>query len=119
MPVPKATAVLLAPKRKEAADDEVLLIITVPSVDAVSALIVWVVPLRSTVAVSVVATSGLMIRPPLATKVSVVPESTAVVVATLAVNVVALSSETILLPAGTLVPVNCCPTVRPAVLSTV
>jgi hypothetical protein len=119
VPVPKATAVSLAPKRKVAADDEVLLIITVPSVDAVSALIVWVVPFRSTVAVSVVSNSGLMIRPPLAAKVSAVPEATSVVGATLAVNVVALSIEMILLPAGTLVPVNCCPTVRPAVLLTV
>ena len=40
MPVPKATAVLLAPKRKEAADDEALSMTTVPSVMAVSALMV-------------------------------------------------------------------------------
>ena len=63
--MPKATAVLLAPKRKAAVVDEVLLMTTVPSVDAVRALMVWVVPFRSTVAVSVVATSGLMMRPAL------------------------------------------------------
>ena len=64
-PVPKLTAESLAPKRKEAALVEVLLMTTVPSVVAVSALTVCVVPLRSTVAVSKATKSGEMSRPPL------------------------------------------------------
>ena len=109
----------MAPKRKAAAVDEVLSMRTVPSEDAVSALMVWVVPLRSTVAVSVVKTSGLMVRPPLAAKVRAAPLATAVVpTATVDVKLVGVSIVRIRLPAGTLVPVKVCPTCSPVVDAT-
>ena len=61
----KLTSAPLAPKRKTAAAAEVLSTRAVPSVMAVKLVMVWVVPLRSTVAISEVRTSGLMMRPAL------------------------------------------------------
>ena len=121
MPVPKVTAVSLAPKRKAAADDEVLLMTTVPSEVAVSASMVCVVPFKSTVAVSVVKSSGLMVRPATeAAKVSVAALATGVApTAMVDVKLVAESMVRIELPAGTLVPVNDCPGRSPAVDPTV
>ena len=58
------TVELFAPKVKVAGVAEVLSMSTAPSVVAVRALIVWLVPLRFSVAVSATASSGLRMIPP-------------------------------------------------------
>ena len=113
------TAELFAPKVKVAGVPEVLSMTTAPVVVAVNPVTVWLVPLRSTVLVSSVSTSGLKVRPPLPKNVKLAPDAIAVVGARLVVKVVDDVIAVMTEPTGTLVPLNRCPTCKPAVDATV